>query len=182
MADIRLVMRVSSLGRAARSEAGIKVRQPLAKLLVKVKPGRQKDTLKHLAAQVMEEVNIKELAIVDEMPVMKDKPWPIATESDLTVMLDTDITPELAAEGMAREIVRRLQNMRRSAGFEIADHIMTCYQGDEYIGKVMADFAEYIKQETLSERLIERVPREEVNTESFKLDGHELLLSVKKLT
>jgi hypothetical protein len=72
--------------------------------------------------------------------------------------------------------------MRRSAGFEIADHIMTCYQGDEYIGKVMADFAEYIKQETLSERLIEGVPGEGAYTENFKLDGHELLLSVKKLT
>jgi isoleucyl-tRNA synthetase len=202
MADIRLVMRVSSLGRAARSEAGIKVRQPLAKLLVKVKSDRQKDTLKHLAAQVLEEVNVKELTIVDEMPVMEHKPWPIATESDLTVMLDTDITPELAAEGMAREIVRRLQNMRRSAGFEIADHIMTCYQGDEYIRKVMADFAEYIKQETLSERLVEEptflsppaappappsrpprgIPDEGVFRESFKLDGHELLLGVKKLT
>jgi len=182
MADIRLVMRVSSLGRAARSEAGIKVRQPLTKLLVKVKSDRQKDTLKHLAAQVLEEVNVKELAIVDEMPVMKDKPWPVATESDLTVMLDTDITPELAAEGMAREIVRRLQNMRRSAGFEIADHIITCYQGDEYVRQVMADFAEYIKQETLSERLIEGVPGEGAYTENFKLDGHELLLGVKKLT
>ena len=182
MADIRLVMRVSSLGRAARSEAGIKVRQPLTKLLVKVKSDRQKDTLKHLAAQVLEEVNVKELAIVDEMPVMEHKPWPVATEGDLTGMLDTDITPELAAEGMAREIVRRLQNMRRSAGFEITDHIITYYQGDEYIGKVMADFAEYIRQETLSERLIEGVPKKEVYTESFKLDGHELLLSVKKLT
>jgi len=99
-----------------------------------------------------------------------------------SVAVPTDITPELAAEGMAREIVRRLQNMRRSAGFEIADHIMTCYQGDEYIRKVVADFAEYIRQETLSERLIEGVPREEVYTESFKLDGHELLLGVKKLT
>jgi isoleucyl-tRNA synthetase len=182
MADIRLVMRVSSLGRAARSQAGIKVRQPLAKLLVKVKTGRQKDTLKHLAAQVLEEVNVKKLEIVDEMPVMKEKPWPVATEGDLTVMLDTDITPELAAEGMAREIVRRLQNMRRSAGFEIADHIITCYQGDEYVRAVMADFAEYIKQETLSERLLEGVPREEVYTESFKLDGHQVLLGVKKLT
>jgi isoleucyl-tRNA synthetase len=199
MADIRLVMRVSSLGRAARSEAGIKVRQPLAKLLVKVKPGRQKDTLKHLAAQVLEEVNVKELAIVDEMPVMKDKPWPVATEGDLTVMLDIDITPELAAEGMAREIVRRLQNMRRSAGFEIADHIITCYQGDEYVRKVMADFAEYIRQETLSEQIVEEptflppppappsrplkgIPDKGVFRESFKLDGHELLLGVKRLT
>ncbi|MFQ5996492.1 MAG: isoleucine--tRNA ligase [Dehalococcoidales bacterium] len=181
-AETHLVMRVSSLGRAARSEAGIKVRQPLAKLLVKVRSGRQKNALKHLASQVLEEVNVKEFDLVDEMPVMKHKPWPVATEGDLTVMLDTDITPELAAEGMAREIVRRLQTMRRSAGFDIADHIATYYQGDDYIKQVMTDYADYIKQETLSEQLVEEITAKGVYTESFKLDGYELLLGVKRLT
>jgi len=97
------------------------------------------------------------------------------------VILDTDITPELAAEGMAREIVRRLQMMRRSAGFEIADHITVYYQGDEYIKRVMADFSDYIRQETLSEQLIDGVPEERAFRESFKLEGHELLTGVKKL-
>jgi isoleucyl-tRNA synthetase len=178
--DIRLIMRVSSLGRAARSEAGIKVRQPLSRLLVKVASERHKRALKHLAPQVLEEVNVKALDVVDDIPVAKHKDWPLASEGDVMVMLDTDITPELAAEGMAREIVRRLQMMRRSAGFEIADHIIVYYQGDEYIKSVMADFADYIRQETLSERLIDEVPEEGAYTESFKLEGHELLLGVKK--
>ena len=181
-ADTRLVMRVSSLGRAARSEAGIKVRQPLAKLLVKVSSARQKRALKHLALQVLEEVNVKELDVVDDMSTMKHKEWPLVSEGDLTVMLDTDISPELAAEGMAREIVRRLQTMRRSAGFDIADHITTYYQGKAYVRQVMADFADYIKQETLSERLVEGVPEEGVYAESHRLDGHDLLLGVKRLT
>ena len=179
--ETRLAMRVSSLGRAARSEAGIKVRQPLAKLLVKVRSGRQKNALKHLASQVLDEVNVKELEIVDEMPVVKHKEWPLVSEGDLTVMLATDVSPELAAEGMAREIVRRLQTMRRSAGFDIADHITTYYQGDAYIKQVMADFAAYIKQETLSEQLVEGVPEEDVYTESFKLEGYELVLGVRRL-
>jgi len=106
----------------------------------------------------------------------------LVSEGALTAMLDTDISPELAAEGMAREIVRRLQNMRRSAGFDIADHIITYYQGETYVRQVMADFAEYIKQETLSEQLVEGVPGEGVYTESYKLDGHDLLLGVKRLT
>jgi len=95
-------------------------------------------------------------------------------------MLDTDITTELAAEGMARELVRRLQMMRRSAGFEIVDHIIVYYQGDEYIKSVIADFTDYIRQETLSERLIDGAPEEGAYTESFKLEGHELKLGVKK--
>jgi hypothetical protein len=74
-----------------------------------------------------------------------------------------------------------LQMMRRSAGFEIADHITTFYQGDEYISKVIADFTDYIKQETLSEELLNKSPEEGSHTETFKLEGRELLLGVKKL-
>ena len=180
-ADVRLIMRVSSLGRAARSEAGIKVRQPLSRLIIKVASERQKRALKHLAPQVMEEVNVKTLEAVDDMPVTKHKEWPLASEGDVMVMLDTDITPELAAEGMAREIVRRLQMMRRSAGFEIADHIVTCYQGDEYIKSVVSGSADYIKQETLSEQLLDSAPAQGAYAESFKLEGHELRLWVKRL-
>jgi len=180
-ADVRLIMRVSSLGRAARSDAGIKVRQPLSRILIKVASERQKRALKHLASQVMEEVNVKELEVVDDMPVTKHKEWPLASEGDVLVMLDTDITPELAAEGMAREIVRRLQMMRRSAGFEIADHIITYYQGDDYIKSVFTDSADYIRQETLSEQLVDGAPEEGAYMESFKLEGHELSVGVKKL-
>jgi len=105
----------------------------------------------------------------------------LVVEDDLMVMLDTDIPPELAAEGMAREIVRRLQTMRRSAGFDIADHITTYYQGEAYLSQVMADSAEYIKQETLSEQLVEGVPEEGAFTQSHKLAGLDLLLGVKRL-
>jgi len=183
-ADTRLAMRISSLGRAARSQAGIKVRQPLAKLLCKVTSERRKRAIKRLAYQVLEEVNVKELEIVGEdwelvLPRMKS--WPLVVEDDLMVMLDTDIPPELAAEGMAREIVRRLQTMRRSAGFDIADHITTYYQGEAYLSQVMADFAKYIKQETLSEQLVDGAPEEGAFTQSHKLAGFDLLLGVKRL-
>ncbi|MBA7706493.1 Isoleucine--tRNA ligase [subsurface metagenome] len=176
-ADIHLAMKTSSLGRAARSQAGVKVRQPLAKLLVKVRSGKQKSALERLANQVLEEVNVKELEVVDVLP---GADWPSVSEGDLAVMLDTEISPELQAEGKAREIVRRLQTMRRSAGFDITDHIVTFYQGEAYVKQVMKDFAEYIKQETLSEQLVEGAPGEGVFTESYKLGGYDLLLGVKK--
>jgi len=180
MEDVRLAMRVSSMGRAARSQAGIKVRQPLIKLLVKVNTKEQKEALSRLAPQVLEEVNVKALEMVSELPFKEE--WPTISECDLSVMLVTDIPEELAAEGMAREIVRRLQTMRRAAGFEIADHITTCFQGDDYLRKVMADFADYIQQETLSEQLVEGAAPEGAHTESYKLDGHEVTLAVKRLT
>ncbi len=96
------------------------------------------------------------------------------------VTLDTTITPELATEGMAREIVHRLLTMRRSAGFDIADHITTYYEGEDYVKQVMADFADYIKQETLSRQLVEGIPGEDIVTESYKLGGHNIKLGVKK--
>jgi len=179
MADTQLVMKVCSLGRAARSQAGIKVRQPLVKLLVKVGSASQQRGLQQLSSQVLEEVNVKELVIVAEMPAGE---LPAITEGDLAVMLDTEITPELALEGISREIVHRLQMMRRSAGFDITDHIITYYQGDAYVGQVMEAFAGYIKQETLSRQLVQGIPEEEgIFTESYKLSGYDILLGVKKL-
>ena len=178
MEATQLAMKVSSLGRAVRSQAGIKVRQPLAKLLVKAGAGSKQRGLQQLGAQVIEEVNVKELAVVSEMP---EGGLPSSTEGDLTVMLDTEITPELALEGMAREVVHRLQMMRRSAGFDISDHIIGYYQGDTYVGQVMEAFANYIKQETLSRQLVAGVPDEEdVFTESYKLGGYQVMFGVRK--
>ena len=179
--DTRLVMKVSSLGRAARSKAGIKVRQPLAEVLVGVRSGTERSGLKKLESQVLEELNVKRLEIVDDLPVEKFAEWPVALEEGFGVMLNPEISPELQAEGMAREIVHRLQTMRRSAGFDIADHITTYYQGEAYVGQVMKDFADYIEQETLSQQLTEGIPGEGVFTERYKLSGYDILLGVKRL-
>jgi isoleucyl-tRNA synthetase len=180
-ADTQLVMRIASLGRAARSKAGIKVRQPLAKLIVSVSSGAGRRALKRLRPQILEEVNVKELEVSEGLPVDKLTEWPDVWEGGLGVMLDIELSPELLAEGVAREIVRRLQTMRRSAGFDIADHINTYYQGDDYIKQVMADFADYIRQETLSQQLVESVPEKDVFSESHRLSGHEITLGVRRL-
>jgi len=170
--DIKLAMKISSLGRAARSEAGIKVRQPLARAEVKVGSKRELEALERLKPQILEELNVKII-----VPTLHLHLRTFAPE----VIISPEISPELQREGIAREIVRRLQTMRRSAGFDIADHIVTCYQGDDYIKQVMADFADYIKQETLSKELVEGVPGKDAFTESHKLSGHEITLGVRRL-
>ncbi|MES0329093.1 MAG: DUF5915 domain-containing protein, partial [Dehalococcoidales bacterium] len=83
-------------------------------------------------------------------------------------------------EGLAREIVHRLQTMRRAADFNIADHITTYYTGDDYVKQVMADFAGYIERETLSRRLMEEAVPEGAFGEGFTLAGHEITLGVAK--
>ncbi|MBI2936292.1 MAG: isoleucine--tRNA ligase, partial [Chloroflexi bacterium] len=73
-----------------------------------------------------------QLAPEEVIVVKTDQPgWVSASESGYIVRIDTRITPELAQEGLARELVHRIQNMRRAAGFEISDRIVTWYQGGE---------------------------------------------------
>jgi len=179
--DIRLAMRVSSLGRAARSQAGIKVRQPLSHVVVSVAGSKEQESLERLKPQILEELNVKDLEFVGQVAELDKPGYVVSSEGGYSVAIPTEIPPELEAEGMAREVVRRLQTMRRSAGFDIADHIIAYYQGEAYMRQVMEDFADYIKQETLSQQLIDGVPGEGVFTERYKLSGYDILLGVKRL-
>jgi isoleucyl-tRNA synthetase len=86
----------------------------------------------------------------------------------------------LEAEGIAREVVRRLQTMRRSAGLDIADHIVTYYQGGGPIQQVMTSFSDYIKQETLSRELIPAVSPGGSYAENFRISNCEIALGIKK--
>jgi len=180
-ADIQLAMKVSSLGRAARSQAGIKVRQPLAHVVVCVASSDEQSSLERLKPQILEELNVKGLDFVGSVGGLDMPGYVTSTDGLYGTAISPEISPELAAEGLAREIVHRLQTMRRSAGFDIADYIVTYYQGDAYMKKVMKDFADYIKQETLSRQLIEGEPGEGAFTESYRLEGHDILLGVKRL-
>jgi isoleucyl-tRNA synthetase len=180
-ADIQLAMRLSSLGRAARSQAGIKVRQPLAEVIVRVSSKREEEGLERVKSQVLDELNVKDLKFIADMETLDRGSYSITSEGNYGVAIPTRPSPELEAEGLARELVHRLQTMRRSAGFEIADHIVIYYQGDDYIHQVMTEFIDYIRQETLAERLLEQAPEPGAFTESHKLGERKVSLSVKRL-
>ncbi len=179
-ADTRLAMKVSSLGRAARSQARIKVRQPLAQVLVKVRAETERKGLKAMAPQVLEELNVKDVGFMeDEAGVEGNPDFSVAREGGYVVAMCTRLTPELAAEGRAREIVHRVQTMRRSAGFDIADHIITYYRDEDGLEGVMADFGPYIVQETLSRSLEKGIP-EGAYSDSHRLDGKDIVLGIEK--
>jgi len=180
-ADTKLAIKLSSLGRAARSKAGIKVRQPLAMAMVSLTAKSENQSLERIKAQIIDELNIKELKTVDNEIELESAGYEVSLETGYGVAIATEITPELAAEGLARDIVHRLQTMRRSAGFDIADHITTCYQGGDYIKQAMDTFGEYIRRETLSRELVEGMPVDEAFSEKFKLAGNEIMLAVTKV-
>lgn len=78
----------------------------------------------------------------------------VKAEGEYVVALDTNVTPELRVEGLAREFVRHVQDLRKRAGFDIADRIVTYYAASENLAKAVKTFADYIKGETLSVDLV----------------------------
>ena len=184
--DVELAMKISSLGRAARAKAGIKVRQPLDKALVGVETEGEKKALKNLATEVMEEINVKQLVILSEAKERKELPsnmpdYSVTNDARYWVAISTELTPELIAEGVSRELVRHLQNMRRNAKFDITDHIITYYQTKEpLIKQVINTFADYIKQETLSQELIDGLLPDRAHGEKHRILNSEVSLAIKK--
>ena len=79
--------------------------------------------------------------------------WLVASSGALTVALDVTITEELQKEGIARELVNRIQNLRKDSGFELTDRIAVQFQKDEHIINAINKNLEYIKTETLTDEL-----------------------------
>ena len=185
-ADTRLAMDLSSLGRAARSQAAIKVRQPLPVTYFGFSSTGPvlEASLNRIKSQLLDELNVKDIKCGSKTDIAAlEGEGCVIIGEDICCAVNPDIPESLKNEGLAREIVHRVQTMRRSAGFEIADHITLFYEGDENIGQIMTDpqLGDYIKQEILADTLADKVPAEGVYTETFKLEGHELKLGVKKV-
>ena len=229
----RLAMRFSSLGRAARSKAGIKVRQPIETALVKTRSADETRLLDLVAPQVMDELNVRHVEAIQNdseiasvtlqpnMPILGPKygrdltrirqgltdanaaevaalvesgqqaeidgftlepeevlvsrgdqdGYSTSTEAGYMVAITTAITYELKLEGQARELVHRIQGMRRDAGFDIADHIATYYEGGDELTAIVATHGDYIRQETLSAELIAAAPPADASREDHSFDG-----------
>jgi len=104
----------------------------------------------------------------------EDKPgYATASEAGYLVAVSTEVTPELRQEGLARELVRRIQNMRKEADFRIEDRIYTYYQAGPVLSEVFANFADYIKRETLSLELRNEPPAEGAYSATFELKVNE---------
>ncbi len=104
----------------------------------------------------------------------------VVADKLVTVAVDAVITPELQAEGLAREVVRRVQTMRKDAGFNIEDRITTWYMADGELSDTIAAWGDYIRAETLSLELVAGEPPADAYTEAHRVDGLEVRLGVKQ--
>ncbi len=176
------VIALCSLGRAARAKAGIKIRQPLSKILIKARSKTEKEDLQNLTYQIIEELNVKEVEFVEGEIFDEKLGFSTAKEGEHWVAMSTELSQELQSEGIARELVRRLQTMRRSAGLEITDHIAVYYQGTPEIQQVMEQFKDYIREETLSSKLVSNIPPDGAYAEKHRISGTVVLLAIQKET
>ena len=104
----------------------------------------------------------------------------VAADKLATVAVDATLTPELKAEGLAREVVRRIQAMRKDAGFDISDRITTYYQAGDELAGVFQRWENYIMAETLSTSLVAGAAPQGAYTETQKVEGETLELGVQR--
>ena len=76
--------------------------------------------------------------------------WLVASEGKLTVALDITVTDELRAEGVARELINRIQNIRKESGFEVTDKIRVEIEAKPAVEQALAKFSDYIASQTLA--------------------------------
>ncbi len=234
-----LVRDLVSLGRSAREDAKIKVRQPLSEVII---DGKYKELLGDLTQLMEEELNIKNvdfeedlsafmnytvkpnfkvagpilgknvkllgkaMAVVDaaamvaaldqgeDYPVDVDgqtialtkemvdvrisakEGFNVQTEGNRFVILDTNLTQELIDEGFAREFISRVQQMRKTNGYEVMDHIAITYTADDAVAKALDAHADFIKKETLAESLTVGD-----GGEGCSLNGHDTTILLNRL-
>jgi isoleucyl-tRNA synthetase len=110
------------------------------------------------------------------------RPGVVAAEEDgYVVGIATELTPELVAEGYAREVLHLIQTMRRNAGFEIADRIETRYQATPALAAALARAASWIASETLSRRFEPGEPLPGSYQEMHQVDGERVTLAIRKV-
>ena len=105
--------------------------------------------------------------------------WLVANQGNLTVALDVSISKELKNEGVARELVNRIQNLRKEKGLEVTDKIVLFIKKDGVVDEAVASNADYIKNETLTKELI---LKEEIdNGNNIEFDNVNTMLFIEKV-
>lgn len=118
--------------------------------------------------------------LADVEVISEDIPgWLVANDGNITVALDITITDDLRKEGIARELVNRIQNVRKSKDFNITDRIVVKITPDEHVNDAVAQFKDYIAKQVLA-LAIELAPVEGADVIALDMDDYELKITVDK--
>jgi len=245
--EMELVMKLASVGHAARNKANRKVRQPLSEAAFSVGNVDEREVIHKYADILEDELNVKMVRALDaateavayevkplpkqlgqkygakfpalrtaimgvdpesaaktllanqplaifvdgdeyqilpeevEVRAMAKEGYAVASEGAYLAALVTDLTPALENEGLAREFVRRVQDLRKTADFEISDRIKLQYAATPKLAAAVSEFSDYIKNETLTMELIDGEPDASMTQVTSEFDGESVTLGVAKL-
>jgi len=235
--EMALVLRLVSLGHAARSKSNRKVRQPLSEAAFALPTAEEREAVSRHAELIGDELNVKRVRLLDAAAEVVDfrlNPLPrqlgqkygsrfpalraallalpaekaagdllggrplsvevagekleilpgevevrveahaglsAVAEGAYVAALQTDLTPELEREGLAREFVRRIQEMRKDAGFNVEDRIEIEYSGSERLMQAAVEHGAWIAAETLATRMHPTVEPSGEAVEDLSFDG-----------
>jgi isoleucyl-tRNA synthetase len=155
------VRQIAAEALAQRAQASLKVRQPLAKLVIN---NKQIAADRELADLIKEEVNVKEVVFGKQ------------------IRLDTKITPQLRNEGMIRDLVRFVQGMRKDGGLKPGQNIYLRYSTDPKLGEVIQKYLAEIQEEVAAKKMEAGLKKKEVFLveKEVELDGQKVWLGIKK--
>jgi isoleucyl-tRNA synthetase len=156
------VRRLVANGLAARNAAGIKVRQPLRSVTIAERPLNPE-----LEGILLEELNIKSARYVGEGGELR---------------VDTEISEDLKLEGLARDLVRKIQELRKQSGFAVEDRIRLYYDGDGILAQALERWREYIATETLAIAVARGEAPDGASSETLRIEGHDLKVSVVRVS
>lgn len=174
--EMALVRKVVSKSLESRAATGIPVRQVLAKVTVNFK---DKGLAKILSfgeeywKLIKDEINVEEVAVKNDLPAEE--------KEDFAVELDTELTPELKKKGMLRELVRRINSLRKKAGLSIGDRVDVYYQTeDEIAAAAFSEMAEQLKSDTLADN-IRQEEKELEYSDKFEKEGSRIWIGIEKI-
>ena len=107
--------------------------------------------------------------------------WVVEAEAGITVAIDTELNDNLIEEGLAREFVNRIQNMRKDAGFDVTDKIIINFTGSEKLVKAINNFNQYISTETLAEKLSDKAGSGKGFKQEFKIGEFDCSINIEKV-
>ena len=128
------------------------------------------------AFRIEEQEALVDLADVEV--ISEDIPgWLVANEGRLTVALDITVTDELRKEGIARELVNRIQNLRKSKDFDITDRIAVLFSSNSLFDTAIREFSDYIKTQVLADSIEIKA---QVFEDEIEIDDEKLTIDVRK--
>lgn len=176
LSEMELVRQTSELGQMLRANNGLKVRQPLS--LLEVELSSEHDVAGDMVAPWMKQIIADELNVkeVKEVPVLSVSDTMLSSENTkigIKVSLESKLTPELEEEGLVREIIRQVQNLRKQNKLEMGEEIKFSYSAPAELEEIFSKYAEEIK-EGISASTIERGDADTV----IKINQLELKVSI----